>query len=268
LLEPARLPEYKTPPLIEVVCGVQFATLEGFSSVHIGAFWQRMSAEYPTTEDKPPLPEVFEQQVPSITTDLLMALPLPRVFFIDRTGSNLLQVQSSRFLANWRRRSDEEEYPRFHAAYGRFSRGWAEFLKLLADFKIGRPQVNQYELTYINHVPTETPADIERHLPFFSWCGGRARRYLPDPRGVTINLQAPLQDVKGGLHVAASFGRRQLDKKGVLLLELTARGPGAQDGSDMDTWFEIAHRNVVLGFADLISQPSQASWGLSERRDP
>lgn len=270
--ESPQLPEYKVSYLIEVVCGIQFAAIPGFTSIHFGAFWQQVKVDYPTTEDQPPLPEILEQQqIPgqaTLSIEPLVAMPLPRVFFIDRSGSNLIQVQSSRFLANWRRTSDEEEYPRFHAAYGRFLRGWQGFQKFLVDSNLPHPKVNQYELTYINHVPAETPADIERHLPLFAWRVGRTRHYLADPRGVTMKLQVPLQAVKGGLHIGASFARRLRDSQGVLVLELTARGPGVEDGSDMGTWFEKAHRDVVLGFADLMSKASQDSWGVTERRGP
>ncbi len=264
------LPEYKVSHLIEVVCGVQFAAIQGFASVHFGEFWQQVRSEYPTTEDKPPLPEIVDQpQVPgTFSIESLSEMPLPRVFFIDHSGSNLLQVQSTRFHANWRRLGEGEEYPRFHAAYGRFTKGWKDFQKFLVDSSLPPPKVKQYELTYINHIPVETPAEIERHLPLFAWTAGRACRYLPEPRGVTMRMETPLEAVKGGLHIGASFARRLQDGQGLMVLELTARGPSLDDGSDVGAWFDGAHRNVVLGFADIISQASQNSWGVTERRGP
>lgn len=44
------LPEYRLPPVIEVVCGVQFAPIPGFLSVHFGEFWQRVKEAYPKAE--------------------------------------------------------------------------------------------------------------------------------------------------------------------------------------------------------------------------
>ena len=36
---PEDLPDFRDPPLVEVVLGVQFATVAGFGSVHAGLLW-------------------------------------------------------------------------------------------------------------------------------------------------------------------------------------------------------------------------------------
>jgi len=34
------MPSYENPPVIEVVCGVQFKPIKNFLSVHFGAYWE------------------------------------------------------------------------------------------------------------------------------------------------------------------------------------------------------------------------------------
>lgn len=258
------LPEFKTPPVIEVVCGVQFEPLKAFSSVHLGDFWHRIKKQYPRTEDRPPLPDIFEGTVGLDVADLLELPPLRRVFYIEATNNFLLQVQSSRFLANWRKVDQQEPYPRFGAAYDRFVRGWELFLGFLKDTGLGSPKVNQYELTYINHIfegEAPFPGGIEDLVPVAAVRSARTLHYLPEPGGVGVRLRFPLFEKKGTVHVKIDLGKRQSDAKSVVLMDLTARGPALADWSDMKDWFNLAHEAIVCGFADLTSPNAHRLWG-------
>ena len=138
------LPSYLKPPVIEVIfCGVQFEPIKEFSSVHFGKFLARTAPEYPSTQDREPLSDVLEGQRGPEVSDQLLALslslpPLRRVFYLDRTGNYLLQVQASRFLANWRKQREEDEYPHFEATYARFLNGWQQFRDFLIDERCPR----------------------------------------------------------------------------------------------------------------------------------
>lgn len=261
------LPEYERPPLIEVVCGLQFEPVDAFSSVHFGEFWQRVKSEYPKTEDRPPLAEELpggEGGEPGTEVISVEAPPLRRVFYVDSTGNFLLQVQPSRFLSNWRKERDTDEYPRFNVAHERFLRGWGIFVDFLRDVGLGMPRANQYELTYINHIPEAEepyPAGIEQHLPLFSWKAGRSVKFLPAPRSVALRLQFPLPNSKGTIRVKIDHGRRRLDQKPILVIDLTAKGPAQKDWSDMQEWFSVAHEGIVRGFTDLTSPGAHRAWG-------
>ena len=257
------LPSYRHPPVVEVICGVQFEDLTAFSTVHYGRFSSRIAREYPRTEDRLPLPEVFE----GAREEQLVTLSLPplrRVFYISDDENYLLQVQSSRFHANWRRRRDEDEYPRFPATYDRFLRGWNEFTDFLRGEKIDAPKVNQYELTYINHIHeagTPFPEGIQDQLGCFTWRAAQTSKFLPAPRAVNLRLQFALPDNKGSLHITVSHGTtRTKDPKGVMVMEITARGPAKSDASDMETWLELAHEWIVRGFTDLTTVEAHQRW--------
>jgi uncharacterized protein (TIGR04255 family) len=260
------LASYRRPPVAEVVCGVQFEPLVGFESVHFGRFWEYVKDEYPRTQDREPIAEIFEgaqgpQEREEVVT--LTLPPLRRVFYMTEDASYLLQVQPSRFLANWKREREADEYPRFTAAYERFTRGWAKFLRFVADEKLGMPRANQYELTYINHVFETTqpfPEAIQEYLGFFKWREARTVNFLPPPRTATFRAQFQLPDGKGALHVSVNHGTRRTDQKGALVLELTARGPARSDWSDMPNWFDAAHEWIVTGFTDLTTSEAHRVW--------
>jgi uncharacterized protein (TIGR04255 family) len=260
------LPSYRKPPINEVVCGVQFEEIPGFSSIHYGRLLQRIAADYPSTEDQPPLAEVFEVESGrevQMQQGILTIPPLRRVWYIDPSGNYLLQVQPSRFHANWRHRRDEDEYPRFEAAYDRFLGGWKAFLEFLDAEKLPAPRANQYELTYINHIPEATvpfPAGMEEHLGLFNWRNAQALKFLPAPRTAQIRVSFPLPDTKGMLTVAITHGVRKSDKKGLTVMELTARGSARGDTADMSAWFALAHEWIVKGFTDLTTTEAHKRW--------
>ncbi len=150
------LPDYDLPPVIEVVCGLQFEALEGFQATAFGLLWQRFRAEYPTCEQQPPLAQVIERYGEPVAEESRVGvsnvLPLPRMFFIHQTPCWLLQVQGDRFLHNWRKANETDVYPHFPEVFKRFWSAWERFLEFCRDEKIGPPQVNQLEVTYINHI--------------------------------------------------------------------------------------------------------------------
>ncbi len=260
------LPSYRRPPVIEVICGVQFEALAEFSSVHFGKLFSRVASEYPSTQDREPIAEILEGQRGVEIKDQVVTLPMPplrRVFYVDNSGNYLLQVQPSRFLANWRKQREQDEYPHFEATYDRFLRGWRQFLDFVNDERLGVPRVNQYELTYINHIfeaTTPFPAGMEEHLGLFAWRNRRMLKFLPPPSAAQARLQFPLPDNKGTLHLTITHGKRLSDKKGVMVMDFTARGPGRTDWSDMEPWFSVAHEWIVNGFTDVTTGEAHTRW--------
>jgi len=260
------LPQYKTPPVIEVVCGVQFEPLKSFLSVHYGDFWQRIRRDYPTNEDRPPLDDLSETpNGTQLKTELITDLPPHRrVFYIDSSDNFLLQVQPSRFLSNWRKRRSGDEYPSYAAAFSRFLDGWNAFLGFANDAGFGAPRTNQYELTYINHIPEDEhpfPGGIEHYLPLFSWKSAQTTKFLSAPQRAGMRLRFTLPESRGRLYVTINDGVRTDDKKRVLIIDLTARGPAKPDWSDMKEWFAVAHEWIVCGFTDLTSPTAHLKWG-------
>src|SRR5438552_8588615 len=80
------LPDFDNPPVIEVVCGMQFKPLGSLLAPHLGLLWDRFTAEYPTCQEVAPLAAVIERLGDATTPSLEFAVsdvpPLPRVWFV------------------------------------------------------------------------------------------------------------------------------------------------------------------------------------------
>jgi len=246
--------------------GIQFDPLPEFRSSHFGIFLERVREEYPNTEDRAPISEVREtDQDTAIRAQigLLDMPPLRRVFFVDPTGNFLLQLQASRFHANWRRQREEDQYPRFSNTFHRFTLGWTLFHQFADEANLGALNTNQYELSYINHIEEGDeafPAGMEEFLPLFNWTSAQSGLFLPKPSSATMRLAFSLPEAKGRLHVSIAHGLLPRGGKQILVMDLTARGPAKADWSDFKDWFSLAHEWIVRGFTDLTSNQAHDRW--------
>ncbi len=259
------LPSYKKPPVIEVVCGIVFKKIEYFKAPHLGLFWQKLRSTYPTCQHAPPLgfpPEPSDQAIG-------LDLPLPRVWFINEKKNGLMQLQNDRFLYNWRKMHEEELYPRYRTVINAFQTNFAIFQEFLKEEGLGSLNITQCELTYINHILKgegwESAIDINDVLPDLDWRSDN-KRFLPDPRHLGWQASFALPEDKGRLHVKLEQGLRKIDNRPVFILEISARGLGADKSLDaIWNWFELAHKWIVCGFTDLTGKKIQTS--IWERED-
>ncbi|MBZ0168325.1 hypothetical protein MELA_02160 [Candidatus Methylomirabilis lanthanidiphila] len=263
---PEPMPDFKAPPVIEVVLGVQFDPLPNFLTAHYGLFWSHVKDEYPILEDRAPLTEIFEgvQGVEAKGEIELVDLPpLRRVFLIHSNKNYLIQLQPTRFHHNWRKSKEGDEYPHFNTAKERFMKYWETFRTFAINNELGKIQPNQYEATYVNHIVEADgafPAAIEDYSPLFSWSSAYSTGFLPKSSNATMSLRFRLPEERGALHVTFKHGKRSVDNKDVLILELTARGRSQPEGSDLEEWFEVAHEWIVRGFTDLTSNTAHKRW--------
>ena len=254
-----QLPEYSKPPVIEVVCGVLFESIEGLLAPHLGLLWNAFKADYPQCQEHPPLAPVIEQfgESTPMQFELTGTPPLPRTWFIQSTENGIVQVQRDRFLHNWKKVQADDEYPRFSEVISMFRERLASFDAFLAEAELGPIRPRQYELTYVNHIPAdkgfEGLADIGEVLPDSCW-RKEPNRFLPEPDGINWRTSFRLPECAGRLHVTVRSAVRQQDQVPILLLELTARGIGEDPSrKSMWAWFDTAHEWIVRGFTDLTS---------------
>src|SRR5260370_4965058 len=112
------LPDYAKPRIKEVVLGVQTEPIKGLLTPHLGLFWNEVREAYPEVEVQAALePEIERFGVPPVPPPQgfkVMERPeTPRCWFIAKGGSELLQLQQDRLIHNWRKRADEDTYPRY-----------------------------------------------------------------------------------------------------------------------------------------------------------
>jgi uncharacterized protein (TIGR04255 family) len=260
----ADLADYDRPPVIEVVYGVAFAPLPAWKLPHIGAFWQRVAAEFPRCEHAPPITG-RDDYIDSAT-----GLPIPRVWLINATDDRLVQLQPGRLLFNWRRREDAGPYPRYGTLSDRFFALFQEFRAFVADNHLGDIELSRYELRYINHVFEQDgwifPDDVGRVVDHLSW---RPERYsfLRSPLQASWQARFAFSDGPGTLLVKLSPAKRSTDEKTLLVLELSAHGlPTEAPLDNIDKWFSHARQWIVHGFEDITSDEAQKElWGKHER---
>ena len=244
--ESQRLPDYKKPPVVEVVCGIAFEAIERFRAHHLGLFWQNVRDEFPACEHAVRLE--FDQG------SLDLAKYLPRVWFVSEKKDMLIQLQDDRFLFNWRRMQQEEVYPRYNTIIEAFKTNLEIFQTFLEEQELGSINPKKCELTYVNHIPKgegwASLNDINAVFRDFAWDSNE--RFLPPPLSLGGQVVFPLRKDKGRLHITLQHGARKPDRCPLLILQISARGLGADKSMDkVWEWFEIAHEWIVCGFADL-----------------
>lgn len=261
------LPDYRHPPIIESVFGVQFKGLEQLTSVNSGLFWRRIRGNYPEVKDSPPMPAIYDIEAPPIRPDVFIGLPqLRRTFFISEARHWVLQLQHNRLHHNWRAVEEGDEYPRYEACFSKFNEAWSQFRSFCEDNSLPDPSVDQLELTYINHMPVglgwNTLGEVSGVFPDVSW--RREGRFLPELSSLSWRATFEYPELKGRLHVQIQHALRKMpsdEKSPVLLCELTVRGLPKVD-VDFAGWFAGARGIIVHAFADLTDPSVQEKcWG-------
>lgn len=247
------LPDYRTPPLIEVVFGVKFTPLPKWRIPHIGAFWQLVAQEYGKCEHAPPFGD-------SSFTDPTTGIPLPRVWLLNATDDKLIQMQQGRFLFNWRRRPTAAKYPRYQSLVEEYFKLLETFEKFTSEKELGELSWEQFELTYLNHIPQPEgwsfPTDFERVIDRVRWQPGGS--LLRHPFAMGWQATFPFGEKTGTLQVKVNPAKQTESQQELILLELVARGlPAAAPRDNMRDWFDRAHEWIVRGFAELTSEEAQ-----------
>jgi uncharacterized protein (TIGR04255 family) len=250
------LPDYRTPPVVEVAISALFVPPAGLNTVRFGEFWRENQVLYPRCEDYPP---IFD----TMPTEIAALPPLRRVFMISQDERYVLQLQANALIHNWRKLKDSDEYPRFEVA----SKLFRERLTLFAEFvkknQLGELKATSYEVTYVNHLSSsENMAEVfDQEIALMRLQPPNDRKLLPSPLGINADIRFDLPNDIGTLRVSFKHGARISDQREVLQLELTARGTAKPDFSDMDNWLEVAHEWIVRGFTEITTQRAQQTWG-------
>lgn len=256
------LPEYENPPVIEVIFGVQFKELGKLKAPHIGTFWDKIDRKkYPDCEEMPSLMHIIEQYdqpKPPLSIQSFDVPPLPRHFFITKEKNHLIQIQRDRLLLNWRKLGKGTAYPRYSTLLPRFLECWNDFNGLAEELQVGPVEPDQYELTYINHIPKgegwDSLRDIEGVHPGFK-CDTEDR-FLPEPEEVAWRRIYRFAEDAGRLYASMQQAVDKETGNPILVLNLTARGI-CKDG--LECWLNMAHEWIVRGFTDLTGPKIQES---------
>ncbi len=266
------LPYFDDPPVVETVLSVQFEPLSLVKTAHLGLLWSEYRASFPNTDDRPPLEPVREQfpETPATRMGLrfqtLENPPVPRLWFTNDRGNEMIQVQNDRFIKNWRKEGDGEQYPRYEKVIRpHFDRDYNIFLTFLERHQLGRPHVNQCEVTYVNHILAgqgwERYSEFEKIFTFW-----RSPDLVPPGRAEDLRMHARFiipgegGEPIGRLHLDLQPAVRASDSHPMYVLHLTARG---QVGEGTD-FFNIGRDWIVQTFKRLTTHSMHEVWRIKD----
>ncbi|MBI1826616.1 MAG: TIGR04255 family protein [Planctomycetes bacterium] len=270
----SNLPWFDHPPIVETVLGVQFEPPTGLTNSHLSLYWSQVRNEWATATDAPRLEpqfEVFssEQMWAAVGPTLMLTNdPSRRLQLRNRENSRMVQLQNSRFHYNWLDTPDTK-YPRYEECIKpEFKREWTRFREFLHSEGLGEPKINQWEVTYVNHIPRSgrvpwhSPEEWASILPGLL---GRTQEYAEAARfesfGGQWHFEIPLQ--RGRLHVQLIHGKPgDENAPEILRMDLTARGPVPDAPDPLSSGLDLGRETIVRMFVALTSPEAHKAWGI------
>ena len=255
------LPDFRAPPLNEVVLGVQFNLPTGYQQILAGDVWKLFKDKYPQVQDQPPLPPTFETFGRTAVTGQFQLIPAPlhtRFWFLQPDGDELIQFQQDRLLHNWRKVGDgENPYPRFESIAPRFRNELDSLQKYLTTLAPQTLDINQAEISYINQfkLGESTASDW---LRFITHETSATEDFSVAFRETILDETRKAQ----GRLVCDVLSSTYPDGEKGIQITLTARG--APEGTDIDSalnFIAVGHAIIVRRFTSLTTDFAHQKWG-------
>ncbi len=268
------LPDYERPPLVEVALSVQFEELKRLEVAHFGVLWEQFRRKFPRTERHEGLDSVVEDfqplrvPKPGIRFQTSDRPPVPRVWFLNDRGTELIQVQRTRFVHNWRKGSTDEKYPRYEKIRREFLKNLRAFRGFLAEQDLGDLVPNQCEVTYVNHIISgqgwSSHGDVSKVLALLSMRSSDRR--LGPAEDVSFTARYVKHDSSGNpigrLHVNLRPAVSRVDDKPMYVITLTARGKPVGAGDQGVVGFlDLGRSWIVNDFTSMTTSRMHKVWG-------
>lgn len=249
-----RLPSFKTPPINEVVFGVSFDPPPNWTIGHVGDFWQFVKKDYPRCQHASPTGD-------SEFLDSSTGLPLPRVWFINESDDELLQIQSGRFWRNWRRMGDAADYPNYDNLKKRFFVSWDIFNDYCNKSELGPPVLKGAELSYINHIygndTVSIPNNIDEVLVDIGWIK-QEPKWLSMPSDFRVGRRFSPDPKHGSVNINYSTARKNETDLPLVVFDIRVQtSPNWDLSNNVSEWFDEAHERVIEAFCSLTTKWAQ-----------
>jgi uncharacterized protein (TIGR04255 family) len=251
-------PDFENPPVVETSVGFHFIPIQGWTILHYGLLWQKLSDRYQRYEFNPPLVEPG-----AISVDLTKGLAnLPvRVSFVDSANTNLVQVQNNFILHNWRKSESIPLYQHYAVTREALRADWKIYRDFLSEHSLKFTEVVRCEASYFNHLVKGDDWQDYSDLPnlFPSWRGTRAGGTLSTPQ--MIGITAAYSHSHGMLQIASQPALRQ-DGKEIIQLTVSATGNKllSQDDDALFGCLDACHEIAISSFAEFTSDELHARW--------
>ncbi len=241
---------FKNPPLNELVFGIQFTPNQLTQQVIFNYYNEFLKGEFPKIQENALLPPILDR---AEKNNVFMAQPnlfQTRKLFLNSTNDIVIQLQADKFLLNWRKHL-QNEYPHFDVVYRRFVQSFNDLLSLNSSLS---KNINQYEITYVDHILVETLAQKKLYLSdIFSFFTSKQ-----DMRNFSFNFNINQPSINGSLTVNARSAQRTVDRKQIIVIETTCRGFNQE--VNMVDWFNEARRILIDYFDTSIASSLKSQW--------
>jgi uncharacterized protein (TIGR04255 family) len=261
---------FKSPPLIETVLGVQFKNVPKLNNALLYGFWSSLKPEWPNVEEAPLLPPIYEkfdntQWLAAMVNVQIQLMPMAhRLRIFDSNRSRMIQVQNGRFHYNWIATAGEK-YPSYSVVRPEFDKLYKRFKEYLSENGIENLEEDQWEVTYISHIPKATLwndiVDVQKIFPGLPAL--KTDEVKLDNFFTRFDLEIKPQ--QGRLHVQINNANDQKSSE-VIRVDFTARGPVASAGLDLDKGLNLGRKVSVETFFKLTSSEAHTYWGYKNAR--
>lgn len=272
---PADLPDYERPPLVEVALGVQFAELQGYRTVHAGLLWaDKFRDAYPRFVEQPTRDPTFEVFGPRQSKALRVNItrmpgpPVPRLWFMNTQETELVQIQGNRFVRNWKKVGEGEEYPRYEQLRMRFFSDLEEVNSFFESWGIGSMHPNQCEITYVNRLELDghdlraCPGAALKLFPSQALRPGDEGSRLPEPEDCNLSVRYVLKDEDGAPRGRLLVTVQPWPGEPALRVDLTVRGaPTAANFNAAADFLDKGRSTIVHSFTAITTDQMHKKWG-------
>jgi uncharacterized protein (TIGR04255 family) len=174
-------------------------------------------------------------------------------------------------MHNWRQTPTDSVYPRYEKVRAKFQNEVQKFEDFLASEELGKLEVNQCEVTYINLIE-EVPDGSDPHANLEEvsslWAGITSDTPPGEIENSLVQMRYYLNDGTeriGRIHVIMQPAFRQEDLKPIFRVEITARGRprGSSVGEAFDL-LDLEREAIVRTFAAVTTPEMHELWGRTD----
>ncbi len=271
------LPDYETPPVVETILGVQFDAIERLSTPFLSLFWSSLRDEWPIVVEAAYLESKFErfgagQPWSDLRVQLKEGHPPIRLQMKKEASDWMIQVQNSRLHVNWigYEGNRESGYPRYPSVREQFESALGQFRRFIGGEKLGDISPNQWEVTYVNHIPVGSVWNSPHDWKFMQLLGdGAILGKAADLEAFQGGWRFALPNEGGRLHVSWKTARRRhpdnVDiEQQIVILEQTARGPLSAncDTDGILRGIDTGRETIVKSFTQMMDDDANKYWGI------
>jgi uncharacterized protein (TIGR04255 family) len=273
------LPKFIHPPVVEVALSVQFQPVLGFTAAHIGLIWNKFRDRFPSVEQHVPIASLIERKGVSnrqLAEQFIFspeANLTPRLWMINKSSDQLLQIQGDRFIRNWRKyHAPEIKYPSYaEGIRPAFQADFKQFTDGLIQLGLPELNVEQCEVTYINHIHSNAvwSDPFQPGRVFKGWSEIFPTLTGLKPEGLDARVRHEMLDKDGNfvgrLHIEMGSALQTADKKPLFVMQMVARGkPNGSNIEDVMSFMDKGHESIVRSFAELTTAAMHDVWGRTQ----